>query len=146
MLMQTKTYTYIQRYQKKDGTWSIYTYKRSYAPRENKKKVEIPEEIKKEIIYKWKIGVPKSRLTRDYNLSNRKLDKILSSAQSACSVVKIEESTCPVVKSEEGNKSEMKVETNKPETGVKTEESSCVVVKPETNKVETNKTEETNKT
>jgi len=134
-----KSYTYTSRYQKKDGTLSIYTYKRSYIPRE-KKKVEIPEEIKKEIIYKWEIGVPKVRLSRDYNLSIRKLNEILSSAQSASAVAKVEETTCPVVKSEEGNKSETE-ETTCPVVKSETEESSCTVVKFEVKSEEGNKSE-----
>lgn len=72
-----KTYTYTSTYRKKDGTLSTYTHNIKYV----RKKREIPEEVKQEIINKWLVGVTKIRLRKDYNLSQRKLDDILLPVQ-----------------------------------------------------------------
>ena len=109
--MTENTYTYTKTYRKKDGTLSIYTYTRKYGKKGRPEKV-IPEEIKKEIIRKWELGVSKKKIERDYNLSWRQVYKILPVARSnrnsklakdeaTCPVVKVEETTCPVVKDEE---------------------------------------------
>lgn len=72
-----KVYSYTSTYQKKDGSWSEYKHVINYNP----KKKEISDKVKKEIIHKRKLGVTKTRLRQDYNLSQKKLDDILSSTQ-----------------------------------------------------------------
>lgn len=72
-----KVYSYTSTYQKKDGSLSVYRHVINYNP----KKKEISDQVKKEIINKRKLGVTKTRLRQDYNLSQKKLDDILSTAE-----------------------------------------------------------------
>ena len=73
--MTERTYEYKYTRMKKDGSIGTYTKKTKYVPK--KKTREITEEMKNEIIYKWKLGVSKAKLRREYDLSQSQLDSIL---------------------------------------------------------------------
>lgn len=99
--MTERIYTYTKTYRKKDGTLSTYTYTCKYGHKgkwEWKGKKVIPEEIKKEIIHKWKLGVTKTKLRNEYGLSRWQLDKILSVRSSRNSKVSKDEASCAIVK------------------------------------------------
>lgn len=101
--MTERIYTYTKTYRKKDGTLSTYTYTCKYGHKgkwEWKGKKVIPEEIKKEIIHKWKLGVTKIKLRNEYGLSRWQLDKILSVRSSRNSKVSVDSSSTEFKKDE----------------------------------------------
>ena len=66
-----------------DGTKKTYEYDRKYFTIHTAKKYKLPSEDKQqEIRYLYKIGVKKTRLELDYDISPYVLNKILSEKQS----------------------------------------------------------------
>jgi len=70
-----KVYSYTYTHMRKDGTVRTYTKEIKYKP--EKKTKEITEEMMKEIIHKWKLGVPKAKLKREYDLTQSQINRIL---------------------------------------------------------------------